>query len=69
MSEFYKKASKLLKLENSKEVLHEAQEASTSKKNDQRKRAENKKGSEKRRNREKAQRNREVDWQKTKHHF
>ena len=35
VSEFYKKASKFLKLENSKEALHKAQGVSTSKKNDQ----------------------------------
>ena len=49
MSEFYKKARKFLKLENLKKTLHKAQEASTSKKNDQEEKAENKKGSEERR--------------------
>ena len=34
-NEFYKKASKFLKLENSKEALHKAQKASLSKKKDQ----------------------------------
>ena len=46
MSESYKKLSKFLKLENSKEVLHNAQEASTSKRSDQEEKAEKKKGSE-----------------------
>ena len=36
-----------MKLENSKEALHKAQEASTSKKNDQREKVEKKKGNEK----------------------
>ena len=40
VSEFYKKASKFLKLENSKEALYEAQEATTSKKNDEGENAE-----------------------------
>ena len=53
MSEFYKMASKFLKLENSKEALHKAQEASISKSNDQGERAEHKKGSEKWRAKEK----------------
>ena len=35
VSEFYKKASKFLKLENSKEALYKTQEAITSKRNDQ----------------------------------
>ena len=44
MSEFYKKASKFLKLENSKEALHKAQEVATSKKNDQAEKVELEKG-------------------------
>ena len=47
VNEFYKKASMFLKLENSKEALHRAQEATTSKKNDQGEKLEQKKGSEK----------------------
>ena len=53
MRENYKKASKFLKLENSKETLNKAQEACTNKKDDQGERAEKKKGSEKRRAEEK----------------
>ena len=49
MSEFYKKASKFKKLENSREALHKAHEASTNKKNDQGEKIKNMKGSEKRR--------------------
>ena len=41
---FYKKASKLLKLENLKEALHKAQEATTSKKKDQGDKVEQKSG-------------------------
>ena len=40
VSESYKKLSKFLKLENSKEILHNAQEASTSKRSDQEEKAE-----------------------------
>ena len=49
MRKFYKKASKFLKLENSKEALHKAQEASTSKKTAQGEKVEKKKGSKNRR--------------------
>ena len=47
MNEFYKKASKFLKLENSKEALHKTREASTSKKGDQGEKGEKKKENEK----------------------
>ena len=53
MSKFYKKASKFLKLENSKETLHKAQEVTTSKKNDQGENVQQKKGNEKRKTEEK----------------
>ena len=48
VSEFYKKANKYLKLENSKEALHKAKESSTSKKVSQEKKVEEKKRGEKR---------------------
>ena len=48
VSEFQKKARKFLKLENSREALHRAKKATTSKKNDQGQKIEKKKGSEKR---------------------
>ena len=47
MSEFYKKASKFLQLENSREALYKAQKASTSKKNDQGEKVQKKKRSNK----------------------
>ena len=53
MSKFYKKASKFLKLENSKEAIQKAQEESTSKKGDQGEKAEKKRESENRRAEEK----------------
>ena len=44
VSRFYKKVSKFLKLENSKEMLHKAQEATTCKKKDQGDKVEQKNG-------------------------
>ena len=64
LSEFYKKESKFLKLENSKETLHKAYEATTSKKNDQGEKVEQKRemrSVELRRSRGKARRSHEVD--------
>ena len=53
MGEFYRKANKFLKLENSKEALYKAQGASTSKMNDEGKASESNKGKEKRKAEEK----------------
>ena len=50
MNEFYKKASKFLKLENSKETLRKVQGVSSSKKSDQMDKAEKRKAEEKRGN-------------------
>ena len=47
MSEFYKKANKFLKLENSKEALHKAQRMLTNKKNDPREALDGNKAEEK----------------------
>ena len=47
VNDFYKKANKFLKQENSKEALYKAKEATTSKKNDQGEKIERKKGNEK----------------------
>ena len=49
MSEFYRKANKFLKLENSKEALQKAQGTSTSKKNNPGEAPESNKGKEKKR--------------------
>ena len=64
VNEFYKKASKFLKLKNSKDAQHKAQKVSISKKNDQGERVEQKKevrSEELKRSREKAQRSHKVD--------
>ena len=53
MSQFYRKANKFLKLENSKEALHKAHGTSTSKKNDPGEATESNKGKEKRKRDEK----------------
>ena len=53
VNEFYRKANKFLKLENSKEALHKAQGTSTSKKNDLGEMPENYKCKEKRKGEEK----------------
>ena len=50
VNEFYKKASKFLKLENSKEALNKVQRASSSKKSDQGDKAEKRRAKEKRGN-------------------
>ena len=65
VNEFNKKANKFLKLENSKEALQKAWEASTSKKGDQGEKGEKKKENEKKKAEEKRgnnRRNREVFW-------
>ena len=48
VTEFYRKANKFLKLENSKEALNKAQRTPTSKKNDPEEAVERNKGKEKR---------------------
>ena len=53
MSEFYIKANKFLKLENSKEALHMAHSTLTSKNNDSGEATENNKGKENRKGDEK----------------
>ena len=53
VSEFYRKANKFLKLENSKDALHKAQGMSTSKKNDPGEATENNMSKEKRKREEK----------------
>ena len=53
MNEFYRKANKFLKLENSKKALHKTKGMTTNKKNDPRKVLDGKKGKEKRKREEK----------------
>lgn len=72
ISEFYTKASKLLKLGNSKEALHKAKEASTNKKNSKEIKMKIRKGA--RREKEKiskeiALRNHTMELLIVKHHY
>ena len=53
MDEFYRKACKYLKLEDSKEALHKAEGAAANKKNDPRIVLDNRKGQDKRRGEDK----------------